>query len=236
LPQYTIYKALKERKVKFRTQTQTSRKYSINEHFFDDIDTESKAYWLGFLYADGHITKTNDLKLDLATIDKAHIFKLNNDMESSYPVKDRLRTDIHGTRRQSARLDIRSHHLVRSLISHGVRPDKTTVFTIYDLKKTLERHFWRGLIDGDGCLCLMKNPSGKIVLDLSVVGNQDSMKAFSRFVRERLGVETNVLRHRSIWAVRMRGKKALSVAEFLYGKSETFLERKKNKYLSVAPI
>lgn len=29
------------------------RKYSINEHYFDEIDTPNKAYILGFLYADG---------------------------------------------------------------------------------------------------------------------------------------------------------------------------------------
>lgn len=28
-------------------------KKAINSNFFHDIDTEEKAYWLGFLYADG---------------------------------------------------------------------------------------------------------------------------------------------------------------------------------------
>ena len=28
-------------------------KYYYNKHFFDVIDTEEKAYWLGFFYADG---------------------------------------------------------------------------------------------------------------------------------------------------------------------------------------
>ena len=29
------------------------RKYSFNEHYFDNIDCQEKAYWLGFFAADG---------------------------------------------------------------------------------------------------------------------------------------------------------------------------------------
>ena len=29
------------------------RKYKFNENFFESIDTEAKAYFLGLLYADG---------------------------------------------------------------------------------------------------------------------------------------------------------------------------------------
>jgi hypothetical protein len=52
---------------------------NINEHYFDIIDTEEKAYFLGLLYADGcnhrdkkkkvGIAKYQELKAYLATID-----------------------------------------------------------------------------------------------------------------------------------------------------------------------
>ena len=31
--------------------------WDLNEHFFDVIDTEEKAYWLGFIFADGYVAK-----------------------------------------------------------------------------------------------------------------------------------------------------------------------------------
>lgn len=34
---------------------QVNRKYDVNKEYFTDIDTENKAYWLGFLWADGSI-------------------------------------------------------------------------------------------------------------------------------------------------------------------------------------
>lgn len=33
------------------------RKYTFNEEIFDIIDNEEKAYWLGFLAADGYVDK-----------------------------------------------------------------------------------------------------------------------------------------------------------------------------------
>ena len=29
--------------------------YNYNEKYFETIDSEHKAYWLGFLYADGYV-------------------------------------------------------------------------------------------------------------------------------------------------------------------------------------
>ena len=39
----------------------------INENVFDVIDTEEKAYWLGFIFADGNISSTgNKLEMNLS--------------------------------------------------------------------------------------------------------------------------------------------------------------------------
>ncbi len=37
------------------------QKYKINESIFEEINTPEKAYWLGFLYADGWISKNGSL-------------------------------------------------------------------------------------------------------------------------------------------------------------------------------
>ena len=53
-------------------------KYYYNKHFFDVIDTEEKAYWLGFMYADGYITsKSFRIGLSLAIKDIEHLRKFN---------------------------------------------------------------------------------------------------------------------------------------------------------------
>lgn len=37
------------------------RQYNVNDSYFHTIDSEDKAYWLGFLYADGYITEGNKI-------------------------------------------------------------------------------------------------------------------------------------------------------------------------------
>ena len=72
-------------------------KYSVNQDYFENIDNEWKAYWLGFLYADGCITiKRNsnnqnkmDYNIDLTLKDKEHIIKFLNSVQSNTIIKER---------------------------------------------------------------------------------------------------------------------------------------------------
>lgn len=52
----------------------THRKHFFNENYFSNIDAEEKAYWLGFFYADGHITN-NALQCYLQEDDREHLLK-----------------------------------------------------------------------------------------------------------------------------------------------------------------
>lgn len=53
-----IRKYLKKFKIETRKIGYHCTKYTINENYFEKIDSEEKSYWLGFLYADGHIRKS----------------------------------------------------------------------------------------------------------------------------------------------------------------------------------
>ncbi len=81
--QETISKKLKENDVKVFSTGMPK----FNQHIFDNIDTEEKAYWLGFIYADGYIAKLNMEKINyafsigLAVIDVKHLEKFNTFME-----------------------------------------------------------------------------------------------------------------------------------------------------------
>ena len=53
----------------------------FNENVFDSIDTEEKAYWLGFIFADGYISlKGNSFELSLKGSDSEHLDKFNKFM------------------------------------------------------------------------------------------------------------------------------------------------------------
>ena len=62
-------------------------KLDIDSTFFNIIDTEHKAYWLGFLTADGYISsKRTAVELCLAEIDKHHIELFKEDIKSSHKI------------------------------------------------------------------------------------------------------------------------------------------------------
>ena len=50
----------------------------MNRYIFEKIDTEEKAYWLGFLYADGYVIADRDaFGVALSIKDINHLYKLN---------------------------------------------------------------------------------------------------------------------------------------------------------------
>ena len=60
----------------------------FNNKVFDSIDTEEKAYWLGFLFADGSVSaRDNQVELSLSSIDRGHLQKFRRFLESKNEVK-----------------------------------------------------------------------------------------------------------------------------------------------------
>lgn len=67
-----------------------NRKHTINSAYFNDIKTEHQAYWLGFIWADGSISKTakrcsgyNRLTISQKETERIHLEKLAKELNSS---------------------------------------------------------------------------------------------------------------------------------------------------------
>src|SRR5271157_1766693 len=73
-----------------------ARKHTFNEHYFDTIDTEAKAYFLGFLFADGHNqTSRNSVSLKLHSKDFYILECLKNDVKYSGSITKVKKTNQH---------------------------------------------------------------------------------------------------------------------------------------------
>ena len=123
---------------------------TVNESFFDVIDTEAKAYWLGFLYADGNVsTNSYHISCDLHIDDIEHLEKL-------YSALNIFRLPRTDNKLQRCRFAISCKHIKDALIEKGCVPNKSYILKFPDenifKSKDLIRHFIRGYFDGDGCL------------------------------------------------------------------------------------
>jgi len=125
------------------------RIHFFDEDFFEDINTEEKAYWLGFLYGDGCVrSNLRSLAICLKSSDKNHLEKLQKSLKSNYKIyecKDR----------PVVYLSINSTKLVRDLVNLGCVPNKSQKdLHIPRIESELQRHFIRGYMDADGCVRL----------------------------------------------------------------------------------
>jgi hypothetical protein len=116
----------------------------LDEKFFDRIDSEKKAYWLGFLAADGCVTATS-VSCTLAARDAAHLRQLRKTLGSTHKF---VTIDNHGY--PAARVAISSRRLAAALVARGLVPGKRNRTRRPRMPAWLLHHYVRGFFDGDG--------------------------------------------------------------------------------------
>lgn len=138
--------------------------YYCNYHYFDIIDTEEKAYWLGFLTADGWInqneaTHSAAVGIDLQYSDINHLKKFNKSINGNYQITDRWKSCPISTKDTEKKhhictIRIFSKIMYNSLSLFGFSNNKTYSVKFPDLAPELVRHYIRGYFDGDGCFTI----------------------------------------------------------------------------------
>ncbi len=209
------------------------RIYTIeNPDFFSQIDNEEKAYWLGFLFADGNIVsrhgRPTGVRLRLAYHDKDHIELFSKCIGTHTPIKT-----IYSNKKKQAHLSIWNVKLAGDLSKLHIQANRgNTNLEPPALPSHLMRHFWRGVFDGDGSLQQSKRakmPLGGISADLC--GNLKTVLSYADFVKRELGYELTINRNGKstvCFVARCHGPRALRIIELLYKNSDTGLYRKKS--------
>lgn len=196
------------------------RKYSINHEIFSKIDTKEKAYWLGFLLADGDVSKkTNKISLNLSSIDKNHLYKFKKFLSSNSPILDIKDRNI-------SQFAVFSPKIKKSLIKLGITPQKSFTVEKPHISKKLESDFWRGCVDGDGSLFIKRDG----FYGISLCGTYKLIKEFSIFVGKKLKIKCKEPRKEaSIYKISWGGHELpAKVADLLYGdRPIVYLSRKK---------
>src|SRR5260370_18347522 len=143
--------ALKQRGIEPRGRSEAHRRYAVDEAFFDVIDTEEKAYWLGFLTADGTM-REKVVMLALQERDIDHLYKFRSSLRSKNPVTLKEKT-LKGKVYRWVQVSIGSTRLAPALKRLGVAERKSlTVRPCEYVPDHLLSHYWRGGFACDGSI------------------------------------------------------------------------------------
>ena len=205
--------------------------YPRNEFIFMNIDTSEKAYWLGFLYADGCVhTNRNEVSINIT--DKEHVEKFKNFLGA----KNHRITESKDSRWENAKtlyqLSIKDEQIHKDLIKWGCVPQKTLVIDkIPNIPRDFISHFIRGYFDGDGSLHYLQNT------DNFRISFTSGSKKFLEDIQKELNVMHLSLGHSegtNTYQLQISGRKQVEkILNYLYQDSteDTRLDRKYNSYL-----
>lgn len=200
----------------------TNNKYNLNSDYFTKLDCEDKAYWLGFLMADGY-NSGKFIRVDIK--DDGHLDKLR---DLVYPDKDMpVRTKNNGT---VYYLTINNAQILYDLNRHGIVQRKSMVAAYPSIDSTLNRAFIRGVFDGDGCLTYSMDGNYRRY-KFSIVGNKDLLNIIHQTLSDCTGVYLAMRKHKTITEISVKGnQQIMKVLNWLYTDSTMHLDRKFEKY------
>jgi hypothetical protein len=233
-----VRRLIKKANIEIRGNDFNSKKFKNNSHVFDVIDTEEKAYWLGFLYADGCVMERENfrLQLSLSANDIEHLKLFQSFMQTDNPI--RIYDGNHNN--QYCRIIIIDNYLCKQLIEKGCFQNKTGKI-IYPrfLNESLHKHFIRGYVDGNGCITFHKvkaNPN-RLAFALKIDSTREMLFEFNKLLPVKNKKEIPKLYKRrdnnvNDYSLEYGGnKQVLQLLDYLYGNSTIYLQRKYERYL-----
>lgn len=225
---YMLYQKFNEwnisRRNKIKAKPRSNAIYTINYEYFKKIDTEHKAYWYGFLLADGYVNE-RELSLCVKNTDIDIIQIFAEDIETDVPIK----YDKYG----NPFITIVCKELSKSLLDKGFHNRKSWSIDFDYIKSfvpdELFNHFIRGMFDGDGCLKYYSYPYlKKPQLHFGYTG----VKNVCEFIKDFFDINRDLIFEGNVTytVVSRDPNKIIEICTYLYNNSTIYLKRKYEIY------
>jgi intein-encoded DNA endonuclease-like protein len=225
--QQTISRFLKKNGI--NVTRKRSRK-NINSNYFDNIDSGIKAYFLGFIAADGSVFKSANGKvtfsLQLQSLDIEILNKLSEELAGDTSLVGNIHTRENGSSTTDVRFS--DEIFTSSLIKLGIGFNKTENLDWISLSEEFMRDFIRGYFDGDGSVYIS---SGKVFGNF--VGNKIFLPKLRNYLFENgvLPTKYSIVDRGNFCSFHFGGRGSNRLLyEYMYYDGCFCLERKKIKF------
>ena len=209
-------------------------KCKINENYFENIDSHKKAYWLGFICADGHIYQNGYMSIVIKDLEILE--KFSKDIKSTYKI-----SEIHMFDKRTNQtyheysLKISNKNFVSHIVNHGITYNKTDILNFPNIKEEYYPSFIAGLFDGDGSVCIRNNGASE-VLGCNLISTKEVLDHINKWLLEKYEIPATSLcrvtnNKTNVWK-QYWYKHAVPFLNIIYSVDpEIYLQRKYNLYL-----
>lgn len=196
------------------------KKNPYNENIFDEIDTAEKAYWLGFILADGYLHEGRHiLRIKLTDGDHEHLLKFAKFIGAR---PEAVKIEYHNiTGNPLCKIEVCNKPITRALYNLGIRQGKSTREKVSKVPEEFVRDYIRGIVDGDGSI----RPDGTGV---SISNSQEVLTYIRDIFMFKFKTATiKVQEHCNTWKIEFRARKCVKgILEYLYYDGCVALDRK----------
>ena len=232
-----VSKTLKEYGIEKRSASDQNRNrfgYTLNKDAFDtDFSDETSSYFLGFILADGSLSM-DKLSVTIKQEDGYILKKLQEFLGMNYGYRESSVFDKRTLKRYyNATLGLKDAKIISDLNAQNIFKNKSAEEKLPNIDWRSNRHFWRGVVDGDGHVKALNGAPAVLVL----VGSEEIINGFIEFADINVGFITKrpavTVKHKNkiLYHVQITVDDARNIAKFLYKDSSIRLERKYNKTL-----
>lgn len=234
LSQSRIHQIVKSSGLKLKKSRINLSKLNLDIDYFKEINTPEKAYWLGFICADGYINNLNN-KLSIFVKDLEILQKFKKDIKSEHKISERFIFD-HRTNKtyHEYYIQIGNEMFVRNLIN-WVTHNKTNILQFPNILEEYYSYFIAGLFDGDGSVCIKKLKT-KYTLATSLISTKEVLDYIQNLFLKKFNITPKKLRRvtenkNNVWVVHWGITDSFYILNYIYCDSpEIYLSRKYNRF------
>ena len=235
------------RRLLAKNQIKIKNTYELDDNYFENIDSEDKAYILGFIYADGHNNKLGTritIGLSAKDIDILEKIRIRLFRNNDAPIRvwDRGFCEIKGRvikEGKMCELHLHSTKISSDLTKIGCVHDKTYKCYLPNIDRKYMKDFIRGFLDGDGSI-IHGVYQGYFRAIASICCRESFAKSLKEEVQEILNINSNIIVRKETsvvvtWSITKR-EDVITFLDWIYKDANIYLDRKYNKYLEAIQL
>ena len=227
-------------------------KYTYDRNFFHTIDNEEKAYWLGFMCADGYISKTRDesyevgIELQIGDID--HLKKFNKSIKGNVEIGTRERQLGFKNREENHKfykqcnIRLYSKQMVDDLYNNGCVYNKSDKLKLSKVPDDLFFHYLRGYFDGNGSVLKQTSRKRNCIRFNFTTASYDFVTELRELLYNKYNITSYIVKEKiryedGIQAYRLNVsglENNYRFGKMLYDNAHIYLDRKYNRYIELS--